>query len=121
MKRYLRLSVFGMIFGVVTASIIASTFYLDTLPDPFSAHDHWYDLLLLPPAFFSFPGFCVTWRIYNPPDGCYGDEWDYAVPFVLFNGLFWLLAFPIFASWVDIGKDLWRRLKAASRHGKSPA
>jgi hypothetical protein len=115
MKRYLLLSLFGLLSGLATASIIAFTFYLDTLPDPFCASDHWYDFLLVPPAIFSFPGLAITWKFYNPPDGCYGDEWDYALPLVIFNCLFWLIAFPVFASWVDIAKDLWRRLRPSQK------
>jgi len=59
--------------------------YSETLPDP--TQEHWYDLF----GIFSGPGIMLTWAIFNPPDGYYGDIWDNRTHIVLLNGLSWTL------------------------------
>jgi hypothetical protein len=101
-KRYFLLALSGLILGMATGSVVMSLEYLDTLPDPFSAHDHWYDLALIIPFICSMPGLAFTYLICNPPDGCYGDLWEYHLPIVLFNGLFWTVAVPVIWFYVSL-------------------
>ncbi len=101
MKRYFLLTVVGLTFGLVAGCLEDFIAYLNSLPDPFATHDHWYDLALIIPALFSFPGLALDYWIYNPPDGNYGDEWDSRVPILLFNALFWMLFIP-FAGFLTI-------------------
>ncbi len=109
MKHYLLLAVIGLIFGLVTGCFEDLFAYLDSSPDPFSAHDHWYDILLLIPAPFSFPDLALDYWIYNPPDGNYGDEWDSRIPILVLNNVFWMLAVPSFSFLVRRSKFLWRK------------
>lgn len=112
-KRYLLLILAGLIFGVATGCLEDYMAYLDSLPDPFSAHDHWYDLAVIIPELFSMPGFCLNCWIYNPPDGNYGDEWDNCNPIVPLNALFWMIFIPTFSFYTYLAKCLWRDLKSA--------
>jgi hypothetical protein len=113
MKKYFILALAGLFLGFVGGCLEMAWAYLDTLPDPFSAHEHWYDILLVIPAIFSLPGVALDYWIFNPPDGCYGDEWDSRVPVILLNSLFWMIFIPTFSFYTYLAKCLWRDVKSA--------
>ena len=112
MKCYLLIALIGLIFGFLAGCFEMALAYLDTLPDPFSAHEHLYDIFLLIPALFSVPGLALDYWIFNPPDGCYGDEWDSRVPIIFFNSLFWMVVVPILSFYLGLAKSLFGDVKS---------
>jgi len=109
MKRYSFFTFAGLTFGLATGCWEGFIAYLDSLLDPFSAHNHWYGLLLIIPAIFALPGMALNFWIYNPPDGNYGDEWDYYTPALIFNALFWMISFVLLPVFFRFVKFLWLR------------
>jgi hypothetical protein len=118
MKRYFLLTLMGLIFGLAFGCLEDFFSYLDTLPDPFSANNHWYDLALIIPALFSAPGLALDSWIFNPVDGCYGDEWDSRIPILLFNGLFWMIFIPATSFYAYLARCLPRDVNLAYQKWK---
>jgi hypothetical protein len=94
-KRYLLLALAGLLLGLATGFFHDFLEYLDAQPDPFSCHDHWYDLVLIIPELFCLPGTFLDFWIYNPPDGNYADGWENCNPIAPLNGLFWMVFLPV--------------------------
>jgi len=105
MKRYSILALAGFVFGIISGCVGMAIAYGETLPDP--TQEHWYDLA----AVFSVPGVGLTWAIFNPPDGYYGDIWDNRTHIVLLNGLSWIVIVFVFLFLKRMGKFFYHELK----------
>jgi len=88
--------------------------YRETLPDP--TQEYWYDWI----GIFSVPGIGLTWRIFNPPDGYYGDIWDNRMPIIILNGISWMVVTVVFLLLLPMGKFIYQSLKSRSSLKNEP-
>ena len=110
MKRYFILALAALAFGLMSGYLGTIITHIDSdVFSGFSMAGHWYDYLVL----FEVPGDAITWKIYNPSDSYLGDDSAYWLPIIIFNGLFWMVAVPVFSFYLYLAKCLWRDLKSA--------
>jgi len=101
MKRYFILALIGLILGLAFG-------YLGVRLDHYSNENDWLNLFMLP----SFPGFMAA-MIHWDHDWVSDEASEYLWAITVFNGLFWMVAFPVFSFYIYLAKCLWRDMKSA--------
>jgi hypothetical protein len=113
MKRYFILALIGLVFGLAFGYLgVLLDHYEWTVLAPLNEDSPW-EWLILP----SVPGYIVA-QFHWDYDWCEGEGWDYRWAITGFNGLFWMLAVPVFSFYAYLAKCLWRDVKSVALRRK---
>jgi len=108
MKRYLILALVGLVFGCLSGFL---GIWLDHLSDTSERPSSIVNLSETLPILPSLPG-VIAAQIHWDYDWCIDEEWDFCWPITGFNGLFWMIVFPVFSFYLYLAQCLLRDVKS---------
>jgi hypothetical protein len=117
MKRYFILALVGFALGMITGYWAVWAEHYDTMAGIAAVTTNkWMDSLSFLGGLFTildFPGIVgVVIQTHNR-DFLIDEDWGYRYWEMLYNGIFWMLALPIFSFCIHLAKSLPRDLKSA--------